>query len=971
MKKPGDKVDRYIIEAPLGRGGMGEVYEATDTRLGRRVALKLIPPGADADANQRMVREARAAASFEHPNAVVVFDVGESEGATYLAMELVRGTLLRARVGDADVPVGRRLRWLVDVARALGAAHAHGIVHRDIKPDNVMIRDDGVAKVLDFGIARRQAKAIDPSAPTEAGAAPIATITAAGVIVGTPQYAAPEQLRGEALDGRADQFSWAVMAYELLAGSAPWRATDSVALLSQILSADPPPLAERAPDLPEPVALAVTRALHKRADDRFDSIDEIADVIEPFADAVATSTGKREAATPIVGSGKRPTTIGRVARGTGRVIVWIFAVIGGVIVIGLGSLIALGISRGTLEYNGKRLSTRAPDAGAPVIAAVGCADAKVEGEGATAEIADAIGRAACARFATELGVDWGGDDKTSLLTVTASLGAGEARVTLAIADRRAEGKGATPIDAIAAASSSLAKQLSPPALREEDIRAWGAPDAAGARHIERVWRELLLNITPNEDVAVKALVASVPRSAWSHAIFALASPRGTDESKAAVRRGLELVDALPPARAHALRGTLMIIDGPDPDTVKEAMRLLRLAYTEAPDDGDVAALYAAVAIAAGAEGEGFGVLDRLLARFPAKSLLAMHNAIGRGVDRDLDRDGRYVARMRAILPESFAWEESVQHLGEAGRVADARAALAFARRLGFTGKSAGTNPLELGEAWLELVALEPRAAREVSGRVRGDPRVSVSTMGAVLGAASHFMEGRVLDGESALRNEIDRQRAVGTRRTAAWLGYHVARSRRWLGRPPPEAELIAPIEQLAAEIKSADWSVTRLIAEAALARAAASPRDGKRILDAALADIEARADKEREAHGREAARLSALPLVRVARGDAAAVKLWIESERAPFNGRRSVAFDAALALEAAGKRAEAEGAYRLALDARDIQGHALSAMMARVRLAPLLRASGKADEAAALDAAVQRVWQRADAGLVEAVKKMR
>src|SRR5262249_6213458 len=139
MKKSGDRVDRYIIEALLGRGGMGEVYDALDTRLGRRVALKLIQGDGEPQKNQRMMREARAAAAFEHPNAVVIYDVGEIDGSPFIAMELVRGRPLRAFVGDANVPIGRRLRWLVDTGRALAAAHRAGLVHRDVKPDNVMV----------------------------------------------------------------------------------------------------------------------------------------------------------------------------------------------------------------------------------------------------------------------------------------------------------------------------------------------------------------------------------------------------------------------------------------------------------------------------------------------------------------------------------------------------------------------------------------------------------------------------------------------------------------------------------------------------------------------------------------------------------------------------------------------------------------------------------------------------------------
>ena len=240
MLKPGDTFDRYTIEAPLGQGGMGCVYRAHDTRLGRRVALKVISDGprdgqADANANARLLREARAAASLDHPNAVSIFDVGEYEGTPFIVMELVLGRTLRGAVGDPSVPAATCVAELADVARALAVAHKRGIVHRDIKPENVMVREDGVVKVLDFGIARRQGGSIDPHGKTETPA--LSTLTIEGVKLGTPFYMAPEQIRGDALDGRTDQFAWGVVAYELLTGRLPWRGSgDAMAVAASVLT---------------------------------------------------------------------------------------------------------------------------------------------------------------------------------------------------------------------------------------------------------------------------------------------------------------------------------------------------------------------------------------------------------------------------------------------------------------------------------------------------------------------------------------------------------------------------------------------------------------------------------------------------------------------------------------------------------------------------------------------------------------
>jgi serine/threonine-protein kinase len=291
MLKPGDSFERYTIEALLGQGGMGAVYRAHDPRLGRRVALKVLADGGDgAEARARLLREARAAAALDHPNAVAIFDVGEHEGQPYIVMELVEGRTLRALVGDATVPPATRLTHLVDAARALAGAHRRGLVHRDVKPENVMVRDDGAVKVLDFGIARSARRTGDPAVSTTAPA--LATLTLDGARLGTPVYMAPEQIRGDALDGRADQFAWGVLAYELLAGRLPWRgAGDALAVMASILT-DP---VEGAPLLasgvPEAVAAVILRALEKRPEARFASMDELLLALEAAGREPAPAPG--------------------------------------------------------------------------------------------------------------------------------------------------------------------------------------------------------------------------------------------------------------------------------------------------------------------------------------------------------------------------------------------------------------------------------------------------------------------------------------------------------------------------------------------------------------------------------------------------------------------------------------------------------------------------------------------------------
>lgn len=288
MLKAGDTFERYVIEAPIGQGGMGCVYRAHDARLGRRVALKVISDGASgAEADERLVREARSAAALDHPNVVAIFDVGEREGSPYIVMELVSGHTLRSAIEDPTAPVVTRVSWLTDIARALAAAHRRGLVHRDIKPENVMVRDDGMIKVLDFGIARRARGNVDPAAPTQTPAnetPALPTLTIEGVKLGTPVYMAPEQIRGQALDGRVDQFAWGVLAFELLTGRLPWRgANDVFAVVASILTDQVDGAALDAASVPPEVQGVVLRVLSKRPEDRFDSMDDVVRALEAAA----------------------------------------------------------------------------------------------------------------------------------------------------------------------------------------------------------------------------------------------------------------------------------------------------------------------------------------------------------------------------------------------------------------------------------------------------------------------------------------------------------------------------------------------------------------------------------------------------------------------------------------------------------------------------------------------------------------
>ncbi len=285
MLKNGDKVGRFIIEEVLGEGGMGIVYKAHDEHLVRDIAIKVLATSGDEEGAARVLRESRVAAALDHPNAVTIFEGGVIDGEPYIAMELVPGETLRSYIGDDHIPVNRKVRWLVEIGRALAAAHRAGIVHRDVKPENVMVRPDGRIKVLDFGIARRTTTAPSASAPTIRALVP--TVTTKGAILGTPMYMAPEQVRGNTADGRSDQFSWAIVAYELLEGERPWHAHDALGLVAAMMSEPPRPMSARG--VPEAVRNVVMRALSRIPAERFGSMDDVVSLLEPLSEGTETT----------------------------------------------------------------------------------------------------------------------------------------------------------------------------------------------------------------------------------------------------------------------------------------------------------------------------------------------------------------------------------------------------------------------------------------------------------------------------------------------------------------------------------------------------------------------------------------------------------------------------------------------------------------------------------------------------------
>jgi eukaryotic-like serine/threonine-protein kinase len=270
---PGVRLGPYEILCAIGAGGMGEVYRARDTKLGRNVALKILPQevAADPDRLARFRQEARALAALNHPHIVTVFSIEEHDDVPFITMELIEGWTLDQGIPGGGLSLARFFGIAIALADALSAAHRKHIVHRDLKPANVMLTDDGNVKVLDFGLAQ----AADADVVRLGEDVTYVGLTKAGTIVGTMPYMSPEQIEAKPLDHRTDLFSLGIMLYELATGARPFRGDSSPALMSSILKDQPEPVAERRPDIPGDVCRLIERCLEKRPRDRIQTANEI------------------------------------------------------------------------------------------------------------------------------------------------------------------------------------------------------------------------------------------------------------------------------------------------------------------------------------------------------------------------------------------------------------------------------------------------------------------------------------------------------------------------------------------------------------------------------------------------------------------------------------------------------------------------------------------------------------------------
>jgi serine/threonine protein kinase/formylglycine-generating enzyme required for sulfatase activity len=263
----GTKLGHYKILSQLGAGGMGEVYLAEDTKLNRKVAIKLLPGGSleSENANRRLLREAQSVAKLDHPNICGILEVSEADGRKFICMQYVEGETLETRMKHRRLELSESLAISIQFADALAEAHSGGTIHRDIKPSNIMVTTRGAVKVMDFGLAKliKQTEAVQSEAETEA------LLSTPGALIGTLPYMSPEQVRGEPLDGRSDIFSFGVVLYEMISGQQPFASKSSAATASNILTLEPAPLARFAKETPAELERIVSKATHKNPDERY------------------------------------------------------------------------------------------------------------------------------------------------------------------------------------------------------------------------------------------------------------------------------------------------------------------------------------------------------------------------------------------------------------------------------------------------------------------------------------------------------------------------------------------------------------------------------------------------------------------------------------------------------------------------------------------------------------------------------
>ena len=318
----GGEIGRYRIVSQLGAGGMGEVYDAVDSTLGRHVAIKVLKADAVGDPKRlsRFIQEARAAAALNHPHLVSIYEIGEHRGRHFIAMERVDGVTLREMLARERPPLVRALDLMAQTTEAVAAAHGAGIIHRDLKPENIMVSRGGYAKVLDFGLAKLQP---DTAVPTDASATTLAKPTESGIVLGTVGYMSPEQAQGKPADARSDIFALGCILYEAITGRRAFHGDTSIDTLHKIIHEEPTPLCEIVSNVPAEVQRIVRKAMTKNPDERYQLANDLALDLR----ILARESGPERPSRPADEESRRRTPVVLIAIGTVAIVVAVMVVL--------------------------------------------------------------------------------------------------------------------------------------------------------------------------------------------------------------------------------------------------------------------------------------------------------------------------------------------------------------------------------------------------------------------------------------------------------------------------------------------------------------------------------------------------------------------------------------------------------------------------------------------------------------------
>ena len=271
---------------------MGEVYKARDSRLNRSVAIKVLPPDktSDSDRKRRFVQEARAASALNHPNIITIYDIGREDGIDFVVMEYVAGKTLDRLIPRRGLKLNEVLKYSIQIADGLAKAHSAGIIHRDLKPGNVMVTDEGLVKVLDFGLAKLTER--QNVAQENDSAASTREVTEPGIVMGTVSYMSPEQAEGKGVDARSDIFSFGSLLYEMVTGQSAFHGDSTASTLAAILNQEPKPISKLVPGIPSDLEKIISRCLRKDRERRFQHMDDLKVALQELKEESASGAGR-------------------------------------------------------------------------------------------------------------------------------------------------------------------------------------------------------------------------------------------------------------------------------------------------------------------------------------------------------------------------------------------------------------------------------------------------------------------------------------------------------------------------------------------------------------------------------------------------------------------------------------------------------------------------------------------------------